>query len=176
MLLIFIQKIKKYFVVPIVIQNVGEVQDENITIKLLIDKSIKVFCGDDYLSDKYLPVYMEMISYEDNFIESIFKFKSDRVVNTEKTTNLNHVLTNNQRENNLNRFYNLLNMYIAKPQYDDSNHHVFELEIKNIRPNECKFTTKLILLDSSNNNIEIRYSIISNYSDGSNEGVLRITD
>ncbi|MBA9028370.1 hypothetical protein [Peribacillus huizhouensis] len=70
--LIFIEKIKMCFVLSIVIQNVGDVQDKNI-----IDKSVRVFHGDDYLKDDYMPVYLDMIGDEYNFIESIFKFKSD---------------------------------------------------------------------------------------------------
>lgn len=176
MVLIFIEKIKEYFALPIVIQNVGNVQDENITIKLFIDKSVKVFCGDEYLNDDDIPIYLTMIDDEDNFIENIFKFKSDSKVEAGTSNiNFNHLFRLNQREN-IKQFYNELDMYIAKPQYEDSNYNVLELEVQNIRPGEIKFVNRLVVLNSLNEDFEIKYSIISNKSDGSNKGVLRITN
>ncbi|WP_257535856.1 hypothetical protein [Mesobacillus foraminis] len=173
-ILIFIEKIKKYFALPIVIQNVGDVQDENITIKLFIDKSIKVFRGDDYLKDDYLPIYLKMIDDEDNFIESIFKFKSDSKVKAgNSNSNFKHIT--NQGEIQINDFCNELDMYIAKPQYEDANYNVIELDVQNIRPSESKFVNKLVLLHSLNKDFEIKYKIISNKSNGSNEGILKIS-
>lgn len=172
-ILSFIEKIKMCVTLPIVIENVGNVQDENITIKLFIDKSIKIFCGEDYPKDNYTPIYSNMISDEDNFIESIFKFNSDSKVKIgNPTRNFNY--RNIQSEYSINNFYNELDMYIAKPQYEDDDYNVIELQVNNIRPSEIKFVNKLLLLHSFNKDLEIKYTVISNKSDGSNKGVLRI--
>lgn len=172
-LLNFIEKIKRYFALPIVIQNIGDIQDENITIKLFIDKSVRVFRGDEYLKDDYVPIYLNIIDDGDNFIESIFKFRSDNKVNVENSNGYFKHITN-LGEIQINHFYEELDMYIAKLLYEDVNYNVIELEVQNIRPSESKFVNKLVLLHSPYKELEIKYKIISNKSDGSNEGVLRV--
>lgn len=172
-ILSFIEKIKTYFALPIVIQNVGDIQDENITIKLFIDKSVEVFRGSDYPEDEDIVFYLIMLNDDDNFIESIFKFKSDSKVKVEnQNSNYNHIF--NQGEIQISDFYNELDMYIAQPQYEEDNYNVIELEVPNIRSGESKFVNKLVLLHSLNENLEIKYTILSDKSDGSNEGVIRI--
>lgn len=174
MILMFIEKIKKCCTLPIVIKNVGNVQDENITIKLFIDKSVEIFCGDDYPNDDYTPIYSEIIDEEDNFIENIFNFNSDSIVKSEnQKRNFNHFITD-QSKSSIDKFYNELDMYIAKPQYEHENYNVIEFEVKGIRPSETIFLNKLVLLHSLNKDLEIKYTIISDKSDGSIEGVLKI--
>lgn len=165
-ILSFIEKMKMCFALPIVIQNVGDFQDENITIKLFIDKSVEVFRGADYPEDNYTPIYLSMVGDEDNFIESIFKFKTDsKVKSGNQKRDFNHIT--NQSEFDINNFYIALDMYIAKPQFEDTNCYVIELEVNNIRPSEIKFVSKLVLLHSLNKELEIKYTIISDKSDGS---------
>lgn len=149
-------------------------QDENITIKLFIDKSVEIFCGNDYPNDDYTPIYSEIIDEEDNFIENIFNFNSDSIVKSEnQKRNFNHFITD-QSKSSIDKFYNELDMYIAKPQYEHENYNVIEFEVKGIRPSETIFLNKLVLLHSLNKDLEIKYTIISDKSDGSIEGVLKI--
>lgn len=65
-------------------------------------------------------------------------------------------------------------MYIAEISHEDGDYYIIEFELKEIRTSEIKFLDWLVLLYPVENDLELNYRIISDYSDGSNKGILKI--
>lgn len=173
----FVENLNMCSVLPIVIKNVGEVLDKNITVKLYIDKtSVKTYQVSDYPVDDYTKAALWMFCEEDNIISSIFKFRSDSEVLAETKMNFNFRQPNiwGESKYNLDDFYNELKMYITEISHEDEDYYIIEFEIKDIRASEIKFLDRLILLYPLENDLELKYRIISDHSDGSNEGILKL--
>lgn len=174
----FINNISMCCVLPIAIQNISENTDENITVKLFIDKSsVKLFQGDQYPKDGYVQYMAEPFCKDDGIISSIFEFKADSNIGVEpknqkryKTTNQNGTYQYASED-----FYAELDKYVAQNTYDDKNSYIVELKLeKGLRPKELKFLNKVVILHSLKSNLEIKYKILSNNTDGSNEGILTV--
>jgi hypothetical protein len=60
---------------------------------------------------------------------------------------------------------------MATNTYLDNDFYIIEFKInESLRPKELRFLNKVVLLHSLNSDLEIRYSILSDASDGSNKG------
>ncbi|EGD49593.1 hypothetical protein Cpap_4031 [Ruminiclostridium papyrosolvens DSM 2782] len=174
----FINNISMYCVLPIAIHNISENTDENITVKLFIDKSsVRLFQGEQYPNDDYSQYIAEPFCKDNGIISSIFGFKADSNIGVEPE-NQNRYVTINQNathEYTSEDFYAELDKYVAQNTYDDKDFYIVELKLeKGLRPKELKFLNKIVILHSLKSNLEIKYKILSNNTDGSNEGILTV--
>lgn len=170
----FAENLNMCSLLPIVIKNVGEVFDKNITVRLFIDKeSVKIYQASDYPIDDYLKARLGMFFDEDNIISNIFKFTSDSNVLADRV-NFNSHIEWQKEIYDIEDFYKELKRYIAEIFYEDERHYIIEFDVKDIRANEIKFLDRIIILYPLEKDIELKYKIISDHSDGSNEGVLKI--
>lgn len=171
----FVENLKMCSLLPIVIKNVGEVFDKNITVKLFIEKeSVKVYQLSDYPVDDYLKAGLWMFCDKDNITSNIFKFNSDSNVLIEDRVNFHSINEWKEVDYDLEDFYNELKRYIAEIIHEDEKHYIIEFEVKDIRANEIKFLDRIVMMYPLEKDIELKYRIISDHSDGSNEGVLKI--
>ncbi|RJE47909.1 hypothetical protein A7K50_01310 [Dehalobacter sp. MCB1] len=175
----FINNIRMCCALPIAIHNISENPDKNITVKLFIDKSsVGLFQGNQYPTNDFIQYMAEPFCKENGIISSVFGFKADSNVSVEPKNQSwykpkNH---NGTYEYTSENFYTELDTYIAQNTYDDKDFYIIELKLENdLRPKELKFLNKIILIQSPKDNLEIKYKILSNNTDGSNEGVLIVT-
>ncbi|MGE4282836.1 MAG: hypothetical protein AB7G87_03870 [Clostridia bacterium] len=174
----FVNNISMCCILPIAIHNISENTDENITVKLFIEKSsVRLFQGDQYPKDDFIQYIAEPFCKDNGIISSIFGFKADSNIGVEPK-NQNWYKTTNKNGNHdytSEDFYAELDKYIAQNTYDDKNSYIVELKLeKGLRPKELKFLNKIIILHSLKSNLEIKYKILSDNTDGSNEGILTV--
>jgi hypothetical protein len=174
----FINNISTCCILPIAIHNISDSPDKNITVKLFIDKSsVRLFQGSQYPKDNFTHYMAKPFCEENGIISNIFGFKADSNIavepknqNCNKTTNLNGTYDYTSKD-----FYTELDTYIAQNTYEDKKFYIVELKLENdLRPKELKFLNKIILIQSLKSDLEIKYKILSNNTDGSNEGILKL--
>lgn len=175
---IFGEKFNEYLVLPMVVQNIGEVGDRNIKIKLYLPKYIKVFTASDYYRDDYVEYLSEEFAKRNGIIDNVFGIKADSVVSIEEEKRLTSRDLKNI--NLLNKyssedFYSCLEDNIGQKIYtDNEDYNVLEYYIGELCANEIKALKNLLLIHTLDSNIDLLYKVTSENSDGKIEGNLCI--
>ena len=170
--------------IPLAIQNISEMQDENIRIVIGVDQGIVVEPEATLILEEYsgLQGYICRDDDEDDIglICELFNLKEDGVIQVEPGPHFPSraipripILTRNgyvQPEKTEDDYKLELEEYIASTE----GRGYYEFDIESLRPNECKWLSSGLLIKPDNNMVRLNYQIYSSHSRGDLRGTLEL--
>lgn len=186
LLKIFISEMTDCSILPLIIKNTSELSDSDLKIKLYIPKAVNLFKSSNYPLNEYIKEIPKPFAEIDGIIDKIFTIKPDSMVSVESEimkydprtlkTTIPNILGNNYNDGYTNEdFYNVLDSNIGQTVHEDDEHyHVIEYDIKQLYSNEVKALRNILVIQSLEEDIEIKYKILSSNSDGSIAGILEV--
>lgn len=177
----FVKEIGNCSVIPLVLKNTSSVSDKNIKIKVKIPKNVNLILNGNFTSnmDSFADIYCS----KDGIIESIFKIEADskvykddnrrmRTYDLPKLPNFNIYGMNNYSAEDMN---SKLGGYIGQDvYYDNKQFNILEFEVSELFSNEIKALENIIMMESLDDNIEVKYEVRSENSDGTINGSINI--
>lgn len=181
----FIDRIVGCSVLPLVIQNISELSDNDLKIKLYIPKEVRIFKPSDYIWDDKLTFMLEELVEKEGIIDTIFTFKPDGNVSLENKISLNDfrninlpligIYGDSYSKYTSDDFYKVLKMNIEQDTYvDDKDYNIVKYNIKQLHSKENKALINTLIIYSLKEDIKIKYKVLSANSDGSVEGFLEV--
>lgn len=184
---IFLEPMEHCSIVPLVIKNIGNISDSDMKIKIYVPKSVEIYNAREYPNHEYVRSLFKIFATNDGIIEKIFTVMADSKVSVEKRIMINDPRTEKfdvtgiygesifRNKYTSEDFYSVFEHYINQTIYnDDDNYNVLEYHIKEIFPKQIKALPNLLIIHSLQEDIEIKYNILSPNSDGLNEGTLKL--
>lgn len=170
--------------IPLAIQNISEMQDENIRIVIGVDKGIIVEPEASLIWKEYDGLQGVICRDDDaedvGLICELFNLKEDGIIHVEKSPYDSSIsiprmpiITPNgfsQPDKTEDDYKQELEEYIASTEGKG----YYEFTIETLRPNECKWLCFGLLIKPDNNLISLNYQIHSSHSRGDLNGTLEL--
>ena len=172
----FIESFSEYILVPVAITNNSTIMDNDITIKIRIDNySAIILNPDEYPKSDCSQALAEFIC-SNKLIEIFFSLPTDSTVGKENVMLIEPVRFSgwDNYKYTSEDFYRSLVNNIATAKFSHDNQSIYEFKIKLLRPNETKWLNKIIVVIPLKAELQISYQILSNQSDGTLSGIVKI--
>ena len=179
----FIDYLNSFYSLPLVITNIGESYDEDVTVDLMFPKEINVIDYQNILvPDDYdaLTILIESEFIKKNLglnpNSQINRYEELNIPNYETYNNLDLIYrignTTKRLENKKKHFLKQIDHQFEHEAFNDSNdYNLLRYTFKKVNPNTYIFFPSLILIDTTEN-VSIKYSIKSKHSGKVYKGIL----
>ena len=181
----YIKTYQEMLFIPIAIQNVSLVNDESIHIVINVNKGVIVEPNEHLIIDEYEGIQGTLCRDDDaeddvGIICELFALEEDGNIHIEEEPY--DPSSYNPKIPKLNG-YGLLTAEKDEKDYKEELEEFiastngagyYEFDISNLRPNECKWLSRGLLIKPVDNEIEIQYHIHSSHSNGEINSVLSL--
>ena len=176
----FCETFSEYILIPIAILNNSPPADNDITIQVFIDSNTaEILSPDEYPKNDCSQALANIIC-RDKLIDQFLSLPKDSKISIEDEIYREPLRKFNifegEYEYTSEDFYDILARYVATAEYEQGNNSVCKFNIRSLRPNEVKWIGKLIIVKPLQSEIPITYRILSNHSDGTISGILKVSD
>lgn len=179
---LFIKSFNDILYIPLAIHNISLSEDKNIRVVIQVLKGDIVEPDETLICEELNGQQGLLCRDEDEnngigIIDELFCLMEDGTIHLEEcsdSTSMTHILPPTifgEREKDESDYKHELEEYIAR----SSGGGYYEFEISSLRPNECKWLDRGMLIKPSAEGIEIQYQIYSTYSSGDLRGQYTIS-
>jgi hypothetical protein len=176
----YVKTFDGYFLFPLAIRNLSTIMDNEISVSLIVAGDARTVSPSKRIINPDLEgieglIYEEDIIKQFLFMSESSSIKYDTDISYDITDNINQFKAYGINGANYDEedYERELSKYIASPTGSADNE--YEFYIKSLRPKEACWLGPMIMVGADVENVEIRYSIKSNKSDGNLSGVLNST-